>query len=67
MRASITRMRPWRAKPRDWIVLAFYALIGFDDSVNVAEETRNPSRTYPRAIFGARSSPGVFMGSANAR
>src|SRR5215204_5090968 len=33
-------------------VLSFYALIGFDDSVNVAEEVRHPSRIYPRAIFG---------------
>src|SRR5215210_5136444 len=33
-------------------VLAFYALIGFDDAVNVAEEVRHPSRIYPRAIFG---------------
>jgi basic amino acid/polyamine antiporter, APA family len=40
-------------------VLAFYALIGFDDSVNVAEETRNPSRTYPRAIFGALILAGI--------
>lgn len=31
--------------------LAFYALIGFEDSVNVAEETREPSRIYPRALF----------------
>ncbi len=31
--------------------LAFYALIGFEDSVNVAEETREPSRTYPKALF----------------
>ena len=31
--------------------LAFYALIGFEDSVNVAEETRDPSRSYPRALF----------------
>ena len=41
-------------------VLAFYALIGFDDSVNVAEETRHPSRTYPRAIFGALLLAGVI-------
>ncbi len=40
-------------------VLAFYALIGFDDSVNVAEETRNPSRIYPRAIFGGLLAAGV--------
>jgi amino acid transporter len=32
--------------------LAFYALIGFEDSVNIAEETREPRRAYPRAIFG---------------
>jgi APA family basic amino acid/polyamine antiporter len=32
--------------------LAFYALIGFEDSVNVAEETREPSATYPKVIFG---------------
>ncbi len=32
--------------------LAFYALIGFEDSVNVAEETKDPSRSYPLAIFG---------------
>jgi APA family basic amino acid/polyamine antiporter len=31
--------------------LAFYALIGFEDSVNVAEETRDPIRTFPRALF----------------
>ncbi len=31
--------------------LAFYALIGFEDSVNVAEETREPARSYPRALF----------------
>jgi amino acid transporter len=32
--------------------LAFYALIGFEDSVNVAEETRDPPRTYPRVLLG---------------
>lgn len=32
--------------------LAFFALIGFEDSVNLAEEAENPSRNYPRAIFG---------------
>lgn len=31
--------------------LAFYALIGFEDSVNVAEETRDPARAYPFALF----------------
>jgi APA family basic amino acid/polyamine antiporter len=32
--------------------LAFFALIGFEDSVNVAEEAEDPGRNYPRALFG---------------
>jgi amino acid transporter len=32
--------------------LAFYALIGFEDSVNMAEEAQDPGRSYPRALFG---------------
>ncbi len=32
-------------------VLAFYAFIGFEDIVNVAEETREVERTLPRAIL----------------
>jgi amino acid transporter len=32
--------------------LAFFALIGFEDSVNLAEEAREPERNYPRALFG---------------
>src|SRR4051794_26711738 len=39
--------------------LAFYALIGFEDSVNVAEETRHPERDYPRALFGGLLVAGV--------
>ena len=31
--------------------LAFFALIGFEDSVNVAEETKEPSRDFPPALF----------------
>jgi APA family basic amino acid/polyamine antiporter len=31
--------------------LAFFALIGFEDSVNVAEETRDPNRVFPPALF----------------
>jgi basic amino acid/polyamine antiporter, APA family len=40
--------------------LAFYALIGFEDSVNVAEETKEPSRIYPRALFGGLFVAGVI-------
>ena len=31
--------------------LAFYALIGFEDSVNLAEEARDPVRTFPKVLF----------------
>ena len=31
--------------------LAFYAFIGFEDMVNVAEEVEHPERNMPRAIF----------------
>lgn len=31
--------------------LAFYAFIGFEDMVNVAEEVKNPERTLPNAIL----------------
>jgi basic amino acid/polyamine antiporter, APA family len=40
--------------------LAFYALIGFEDSVNVAEETREPNRTYPKALFGGLAIAGAL-------
>jgi len=40
--------------------LSFYALIGFEDSVNVAEETRNPNRVYPRALLGGLLVAGVL-------
>ena len=32
-------------------ILAFYAYIGFEDMVNVAEEVRDPTRTLPAAIL----------------
>ena len=34
-------------------VLAFYAFIGFEDMVNVAEEVKQPRRTLPRAVVTA--------------
>ena len=40
--------------------LAFYALIGFEDSVNLAEETKKPSLTYPKALFGGLLIVGVI-------
>lgn len=32
-------------------LLAFFAFVGFEDLVNVAEETKSPAKTLPRAIF----------------
>jgi basic amino acid/polyamine antiporter, APA family len=40
--------------------LAFYALIGFEDSVNVAEEAQDPRRDYPFALFGGLIAAGVI-------
>jgi amino acid transporter len=31
--------------------LAFFAIIGFEDSINMVEETVNPRRNFPRAFF----------------
>jgi len=33
------------------LFLAFYAFIGFEDMVNVAEEVKNPEKNMPRAIL----------------
>jgi amino acid transporter len=31
--------------------IAFYALIGFEDAVNVAEETKDATKSFPRTLF----------------
>jgi basic amino acid/polyamine antiporter, APA family len=42
--------------------LAFYALIGFEDSANVAEETQDPQRSFPFALFtGLLLAGGVYF------
>ena len=40
--------------------LAFYALVGFEDSVNVAEEVKDPVRIYPRILFMALAIAGLL-------
>jgi basic amino acid/polyamine antiporter, APA family len=40
--------------------VAFYALIGFEDSVNIAEETRDPVRSYPIALFAGLAAAGLI-------
>jgi basic amino acid/polyamine antiporter, APA family len=39
--------------------LAFYALIGFEDSANVAEEAQDPARNFPFALFAGIIIAGV--------
>ncbi|MFJ6003551.1 APC family permease [Arthrobacter sp. NPDC092385] len=34
-------------------VIAFFSFLGFEAAANMAEEVHNPSRAYPRALFGA--------------
>ncbi|MCK9911640.1 amino acid permease, partial [Microbacteriaceae bacterium K1510] len=31
--------------------LAFFAMVGFEDSVNMAEETQDPSRIFPKVLL----------------
>jgi amino acid transporter len=40
--------------------LAFFALVGFEDSVNMAEECREPSRDFPPALFIGLAVTGVI-------
>jgi APA family basic amino acid/polyamine antiporter len=40
--------------------LAFYALIGFEDSANLAQETTDPRRAYPLALFGGVAAAGLI-------
>jgi amino acid transporter len=38
---------------------AFYAFLGFEDSVNLAEETNEPSKTFPPAMITALVLAGI--------
>jgi basic amino acid/polyamine antiporter, APA family len=40
-------------------IVAYYSFVGFETSANVVEEIREPSRIYPRALFGALVTAGV--------
>src|SRR6201999_499420 len=39
--------------------LAFFAMTGFEDSVNMAEETKDPVKTFPRTLLTGLSIAGV--------
>ena len=40
--------------------LAFFAMVGFEDSVNMAEETKEPARTFPRIMLTGLSITGFI-------
>ncbi len=42
------------------VALAFFAMTGFENAANVAEETVNPSRNFPRALVGGMITAGVI-------
>lgn len=42
------------------VALAFFAMTGFENAANLAEETRNPRRDFPRALIGGMATAGVL-------
>jgi amino acid transporter len=40
--------------------LAFFAMVGFEDSVNMAEETREPERVFPKALLSGLATAAVI-------
>jgi APA family basic amino acid/polyamine antiporter len=40
--------------------LAFFAMVGFEDSVNMAEETKDPTRIFPKIMFTGLSVTGLI-------
>jgi len=42
------------------VALAFFAMTGFENAANVAEETVNPAKAFPRALIGGMAAAGVI-------
>jgi len=40
--------------------LAFFAMVGFEDSVNMAEETKDPSRIFPKVMLTGLTITGII-------
>src|SRR3546814_14357511 len=40
--------------------LAFFAMVGFEDSVNMAEESKNPTRIFPKVLMGGLTAAAVI-------
>ena len=50
-------------------IIAYYSFVGFETSANVIEEVKEPTKTYPRALFAALATAGlvyVLVGLASA-
>lgn len=52
------RLVEFNTADQTWLVaitsatsLAFFAMVGFEDSVNMAEETKDPARVFPKAML----------------
>ena len=39
--------------------LAFFAMVGFEDSINMAEETKDPVKTFPKILLSGLSIAGI--------
>ncbi len=57
--ASAPQTIPW-GQVLSGAALAFFAFIGFQDMVNIAEEVKEPERIFPRAIITALAVAGVL-------
>jgi APA family basic amino acid/polyamine antiporter len=40
-------------------IIAYYSFVGFETSANIAEEIREPSRVYPKALFASLATAGL--------
>jgi amino acid transporter len=40
-------------------IIAYYSFVGFETSANMIEELKEPSKTYPRALFAALGAAGL--------
>ena len=63
--SRITEFRTGPDRGAFWAVigattLAFFAMVGFEDSVNMAEETQNPSKIFPKILLAGLLITGVI-------
>ncbi len=42
------------------VALAFFAMTGFENAANIAEEVREPSKVFPKALLGGMATAGVL-------